>query len=66
MVDGQTGFMLEAGDVGAFVERLDAIVENPERYRDLGERGRQRARALFSADRIVGEYLDYYQEVLDS
>jgi glycosyltransferase involved in cell wall biosynthesis len=66
MVDGQTGFMLEAGDVGAFVERLDAIVENPERYRDLGERGRQRARALFSADRIVGEYLDYYQEVLES
>lgn len=66
MVDGQTGFMLEVGDVGAFVDRLDAIVENPERYRDLGERGRQRARALFSADRIVGEYLDYYQEVLES
>ncbi len=65
VVDGQTGFMLPVGDVGAFVERLDAIVENPERYRDMGEKGCQRARALFSADRIVGEYLDYYRQVIE-
>jgi len=66
MEDGVTGFMLDPGDVAGFVDRLDAIVEAPERYRSLGERGRLRARELFSADRIVGEYLDYYHEVLEA
>jgi len=66
MEDGVTGFLLDPGDVAGFVDRLDAIVEAPERYRSLGERGRLRARELFSADRIVGEYLDYYHEVLEA
>jgi len=66
MEDGVTGFLLETGNVAAFVDRLDAIVEAPERHRDLGERGRLRAQELFSADRIVGEYLDYYHEVLEA
>ena len=64
VIDGETGFLPPPGDIGAFVERLDAIVENPERFRDMGERGHERARTLFSADRIVGQYLDYYREVL--
>jgi glycosyltransferase involved in cell wall biosynthesis len=30
----------------------------------MGERGAARARELFSADRIVGEYLEVYRQVL--
>ena len=66
VVDQETGFLLPVGDIGGFAERLDAIVEEPERYRGLGERGCDRARALFSSDRIVGEYLDVYRQVLES
>ncbi len=65
MVDGETGFLLPVGDVEAFAARLDAIVEEPDRYRSLGERGSERARALFSAERIVGEYVDYYRHVIE-
>jgi N-acetyl-alpha-D-glucosaminyl L-malate synthase BshA len=65
MVDGETGFMLPAGDIGGFVLKLDAIVEDPERYRPMGDKGYERARTLFSAERIVGEYLDYYRRVLE-
>jgi N-acetyl-alpha-D-glucosaminyl L-malate synthase BshA len=64
VADGETGFLAPPGDVGAFVERLDAIVENPDRFRPMGQRGYERATALFSSDRIVGEYLDFYREVL--
>jgi N-acetyl-alpha-D-glucosaminyl L-malate synthase BshA len=66
VADGETGFLLPPGDIGAFVERLDAIVENPERFREMGEHGYARARALFSAERIVGQYLDCYRQVLGS
>lgn len=64
VIDGETGFLLAPGDIGGFVERLDALVEDPERARMMGERGYERARALFSADRIVDQYVDYYREVL--
>ncbi len=64
VLDGETGFLLPVGDIGGFAERLDAIVEDPERWRPMGERGYARARALFSAERITGEYLDLYRQVL--
>jgi N-acetyl-alpha-D-glucosaminyl L-malate synthase BshA len=66
VVDGETGFLLPPGEVGGFVERLDAIVDDPGRFREMGERGCQRARALFSADRIVEQYLQCYRQVLAS
>jgi N-acetyl-alpha-D-glucosaminyl L-malate synthase BshA len=64
VVDGETGFLIAPGEIGRFVERLDAIAAAPERYRAMGEKGRERARSLFSADRTVGQYLDYYRQVL--
>jgi N-acetyl-alpha-D-glucosaminyl L-malate synthase BshA len=66
VVDGETGFLVPPDDLDGFVARLDAIVEDPERYRAMGERGWERARTLFSPERIVGQYLDYYREVLES
>jgi len=65
VVDGETGFLEEVGDVAALAARLDAIAESPERYREMGEKGYERARAHFSADRITGEYLEYYGQVLE-
>jgi len=64
VVDKETGFLLPIGDITAFVERLDSIIENPGGYKEMGEKAGERARALFSADRIVGEYLDFYRQVL--
>jgi len=64
VIDGETGFLLPPGDIGGFVERLDAIVADPERFREMGEKGYRRARTLFSSDRIVGEYVDHYRQVL--
>jgi N-acetyl-alpha-D-glucosaminyl L-malate synthase BshA len=64
VVDGETGFLLAPGDVGGFVERLDAVAADPERFREMGERGRARARALFSAEAIVDRYEACYRRVL--
>jgi len=64
VVEGETGFLLPVGDIDGFAARLDAIVDEPQRYRSMGERGRERAATLFSSERIVGEYLDFYRQVL--
>jgi glycosyltransferase involved in cell wall biosynthesis len=57
-------FLLPVGDIDGFAARLDAIVDEPPRYRSRGERGRERAATLFSSERIVGEYLEFYRHVL--
>jgi len=64
VVDGETGFLLPVGDIDGFVARLDTIVDEPQLFRGMGERGRERAATLFSSERIVGEYLDFYRQVL--
>jgi len=64
VADGESGFLAPPGDIGAFVGKLDALIEDPERSRAMGERGYERARTLFSSDRIVGQYLDFYREVI--
>lgn len=64
VVDGETGFLFAPGDVEGFAGRLQEMVEAPERFRDLGQRGQARAEALFSAERIVGQYLEVYRRVL--
>jgi L-malate glycosyltransferase len=65
VADGETGFLVPPGDIAGFVERLDAIAAEPERYKAMGERGYERARDHFSADRIVGEYIGFYDQVLE-
>lgn len=65
VADGETGFLSPVGDIDGLAGRLDAIAEDPERYRAMGERGYQRARALFSAERITEEYLAFYRHVLE-
>jgi glycosyltransferase involved in cell wall biosynthesis len=40
------------------------ILKDEEHRRCLGQAGRRRAAALFSADRIVSQYERYYEKVL--
>jgi N-acetyl-alpha-D-glucosaminyl L-malate synthase BshA len=64
VADGETGFLLAPGDIQGFAARLQDIAETPERFREMGARGQARAASLFSADRIVGQYLEVYRQVL--
>src|SRR5205807_9506897 len=44
------------GDTAAAAAALDALIESPELARELGERSRNHAREMVSADRIVPQY----------
>ena len=43
---------------------LDTLVDSPETARQLGERGRERARTHFTADAIVPRYEALYRDVM--
>src|SRR5947209_3265152 len=63
-VIGEAGFLHDFGDIEAMAASLDALIESPEYAREIGELGRERARQLFTADRVVPQYETLYRRVL--
>lgn len=64
--DGENGLLVPTGNVDALFEALKQLVDNPARRQQMGTRGRQIAEAEFSLERICGETLALYTELLRS
>ncbi len=62
--DGQTGLLAPSGDDAALAERIVRLSADEARRRQMGERGRERARAIFSESQMHGGYVQLYQEML--
>ena len=52
------------GDVTAAASALDALVQDPNLARELGEQSGARARERFSADRVVPQYEALYRRIV--
>jgi glycogen synthase len=63
VVEGETGHLVEPGDVAALADRLEALGRAPERRREMGARGRARVEAHFAWSRIVERVLALYDEL---
>jgi glycosyltransferase involved in cell wall biosynthesis len=62
--EGETGYLVPAGDHGAMAVKLCALLADGERRRDMGLRARIVARARFHADGIARRYYELYQRAL--
>jgi glycosyltransferase involved in cell wall biosynthesis len=63
--EGSTGFLTAPGDAPALAERILQICSDPEMRQRMGSQARDRARRLYGLDRQVGEYLNWYDELLE-
>jgi len=63
VADGETGLLVPAGDEAAFATAINALIVDPARAAELGARGRQRAVAEFSWDRIAAQTAELYAEL---
>ena len=64
VLDGSTGLLVPPGDAEALADAVRGLAEDPERRRELGERGRRRALELFTAEAMAARYEALYDEVL--
>jgi N-acetyl-alpha-D-glucosaminyl L-malate synthase BshA len=62
--NGDTGFLVGVGDIDAMAAKAIEIMSNPERAKQMGARGRQRAREAFTVERILPQYEAFYQQAL--
>jgi glycosyltransferase involved in cell wall biosynthesis len=63
IVHGETGLLVEPGDVGGLAAALDSLAENPELRRRLAEAARKRFEERFTLQRCVRLHLDAIEEV---
>lgn len=64
VVDGETGFLVDRGDLVMLRARLRQLLSDPELRTKMGEAGRKRYLERFTAARMVGETARVYKEVL--
>jgi glycosyltransferase involved in cell wall biosynthesis len=62
---GQTGLLAAAGEVGAFVTALRALLDDPARAAALGARARAHVLALHAPERVVDETLEVYARAIE-
>jgi glycosyltransferase involved in cell wall biosynthesis len=63
VLDGVTGYLVPAGDAAALAERIGRLAADTAARTRMGEAGRERQRAHFTAQRMVDETLALYARV---
>ena len=64
VLDGETGFLLEAGNPGALSECLEKTMGNPTLRAQLGIAGRRRVEECFSADQHFAKLMEIYSALV--
>ncbi|MEO0480155.1 MAG: glycosyltransferase [Planctomycetota bacterium] len=63
--DGETGFVVEPGDVDAFTDRIRTLLSDVELRRRLGAAGRRRVEQKFQVDRMADEMEHLFLRLID-
>jgi starch synthase len=64
VADGETGVLVEPGDVSGVESAVTALLADRERRARLGEAGRRRALAEFSVGRMADRTVEVYEAAL--
>jgi glycosyltransferase involved in cell wall biosynthesis len=61
IIDGQTGFLVPAGDAHALAERLALLMHSPDLVRTMGAVATRDATERFSLERMISSYVQLYK-----
>jgi phosphatidyl-myo-inositol dimannoside synthase len=61
--DGVTGLVVPRGDADALARAIGSLLADPERRRQMGQAGRERALRLFNWDRTAQQFEELYRDV---
>lgn len=62
--DGEDGLLARPGDVRDLAEKIQMLLDDPQRRREMGERGRAKVEEKYAWPRIIPRLVQVYEEVL--
>jgi trehalose synthase len=65
ITDGEDGFLFEPNDLDGFAKKIIEILKDPEAYKEVGKKGKEKVRNNFLITRLLGDYLDLLNETLN-
>lgn len=65
VIDGQTGFLVQRGDVDLLASRLRELNNNIELQKNMGTKGREIYEEKFTLDKMVSKVLTVYNDVIN-
>lgn len=65
VIEGQTGWMHEAGNVKEIAEKLNALLTNPINLTNMGGEALRRTEKFFGERALTSEMTKFYRELLD-
>ncbi len=63
--DGENGFLIDPNDTNGFAQKIVEILTNPDMGKEIGKKGRETVRDKFLVTRILQDYLDLFNEILN-
>jgi glycosyltransferase involved in cell wall biosynthesis len=66
VIDGETGYLVAAGDAAALAGHLIALAGNSDLAQDMGQRGFRRVKESFAVERMVRQTAQVYQRLVEA
>ena len=63
---GQGGFLVEPQDNKGFAERIIHILQNPDEAKTVGEKAKEKVRKEFLITRLLSDYLDMLNSIVNA
>ena len=63
--DGETGYLSDIGDVEKMSADTLRLLNDEDLRRAFGEKGRELAVARYGSDKIIPQYISFYEQVLE-
>jgi glycosyltransferase involved in cell wall biosynthesis len=64
VVDGETGILVPPRDPAALADAMAGLAIYAQKRKEMGNRGYERARDLFSVEKFVQKYVEFYHSIL--
>lgn len=62
--DGESGYLSEVGDVSKMSSDTLRLLRDEDLRRNFGEKGRELAVRRYSTEKIIPQYIDYYEKIV--
>ena len=65
IVDGHNGYLIDVGDEFALREKLNLLIDNKDKIKELGDNLYSDLKARFSSDSMAERHVEIYREIIE-